>query len=156
MEIQYMWEHKLNNATINFWKVYDKDYKGIDYIAILDVNDHSTLTEDLKDLYPARFYFRQDEDGLYPYKPSDRPDVYDFNSKVEENNFAELENAKEGLDKLIRGYMNNPLAEMHGMHSGIGMVRGFFNEYLSYKISIKDRVEFMLGIATNGTYNKLN
>ena len=99
MEIQYMWEHKLDNATINFWKVNDEDYKGIDYIAILDMNDHSTLTEDLKDLYPARFYFRQDEEDLYPYKPSDRPDVHDFNSKVEKNNFAELENAKEGLDK---------------------------------------------------------
>ena len=52
--------------------------------------------------------------------------------------------------------MNNPLAEMHGMHSGIGMIREFFAEYLSYKMSIKKKVEFMLSIATNGKYNRLN
>ena len=129
--LQTIWKKETEGSSFRFYHVMGDDWGDIQYIA------HYTDKKENK--WKLFIYYLDDEGYIKAYSPN-KPENKKSDQCYAISDLAanwELDKIMDETDKELPitmfTFMNNPLAEMHGAMTGIGIIADDFKNYTRFK-----------------------
>ncbi len=124
LKLQTIWQ-KLQHDVDYFRTYHVIGCDDIQYVFIMKQNGATT----------SFFYYLDDEGYIKPHHPKDRNEqVIKLNEIIKSGDLDdEMERANNELPKIAFTFMNNPMAEIHGAMTGIGILRKDYEDFARFK-----------------------